>query len=236
MAAGLLVTMLALGAIGVYLALPGPRPGRGYAALLVLMGAGAALLAGVMQAAAGRDERIWFAAISILALWGAIRVVTHRRPVYSALYFILVVVATTSLLVLAQAQFLAVALLIIYAGAILVTYVFVIMLAQQSAGAEARYDRQARDPLLGALAGFALLAVIAGQALSGRPVGGSTLSDAAGDIGTVTLTGTHLLGPYAVGVEIAGVLLLAAMVGAIALARRRPSVPDVGGAGSEPAC
>ncbi len=64
------------------------------------------------------------------------RVVTHPAPVYSALYFILTVFASAGLFVLLSAGFMAAALVLIYAGAILITYVFVIMLASQ-ASAEA---------------------------------------------------------------------------------------------------
>ena len=61
----------------------------------------------------------------------------HPRPVYSAVYFVLVVLATTGLCVLAAAEFLAAALVIVYGGAIMVTYIFVIMLAQQAPGFKA---------------------------------------------------------------------------------------------------
>ena len=63
---------------------------------------------------------------------GAIRVVTHPKPVYSALYFVLTVFASAGLFVLLWAEFMAAALVLIYAGAILVTYVFVIMLAAEA--------------------------------------------------------------------------------------------------------
>ena len=92
----------------------------------------------------------------------ASRVITHPKPVYCAIYFVLVVVAVAALLVLQQAEFLAVALIIIYAGAILVTYLFVIMLAHQ--GGSPTYDRRAREPFLAILAAFVLMAAVAGKA------------------------------------------------------------------------
>src|SRR5947207_1273185 len=76
---------------------------------------------------------VFFWLFSAIAIAGAVRVVTHPRPVYSALYFVLVVMASAGLFILLWAEFMAAALVIIYAGAILVTYVFVIMLATHSA-------------------------------------------------------------------------------------------------------
>src|SRR3954464_13924103 len=109
---------------------------------------------------------VYFWLFSFLAIVGAVRVVTHPRPVYSALYFVLTVMATAGLFILLWAEFMAAALVIIYAGAILITYVFVIMLAQQAqdptkplAGL-AEYDLVSRDPLVASAIGFALMGVL----------------------------------------------------------------------------
>lgn len=223
----LLTLLIALGGAGLYLALPGGRPRVGRAALVLLIGAGAALLALLFPMTSGGAQVGWFSALALIGLIGALRMVTHKRPVYSALYFVLVVSSVTGLLVLSGAEFLAAALLIIYAGAILVTYVFVIMLAQQSEGA-ARYDRESRQPLLGVAAGFVLLAVV-GAKLLGTPSAGA--GDGAGPLaGKVAEVGQTLLTQYVIGVQVAGVLLLAAMVGAIAIARRKADdLPERGG-------
>jgi NADH-quinone oxidoreductase subunit J len=217
----LLTILLTLGGVGLYLAMPGGRLNIGRAALVVLAGAAATLIAVVWAWTVGGAGRVWFAAAALIGLWAAVRVVTHRKPVYSALYFILVVLSVTGMLVLMQAEFLAAAVVIIYAGAILVTYVFVIMLAQQEGG-PARYDRQAREPFVGCLSGFVLLAIIGVRLFSSGSVDTGGLA-AASELaeGTVKNVGTHLLTQYVVGLELAGVLLLAAMVGAIAIARRK---------------
>jgi NADH-quinone oxidoreductase subunit J len=220
----LLTLLIALGGAGLYLAMPGGRLRSGRVALIVLLGAAAALLALIFPLAPGGAQTGWFIALSVVGLVGGIRMVTHRRPVYSALYFVLVVVSVTGLLVISNAEFLAAALLIIYAGAILVTYVFVIMLAQQNETA-ARYDREARQPLIGILAGFVLLAVMGAKLLGARG-GVTTPIDTPG---RVTQVGAHLLTEYVIGVQIAGVLLLAAMVGAIAIARRKADELPEGG-------
>jgi NADH-quinone oxidoreductase subunit J len=230
-----------LGALGLYLAMP--RAGRSRRAVAAIFGVGA--VAGLLAALAGGAEAnatrgAYFYVLTFLTIGGAVRVVTHVKPVYSALYFVLVVLATAGLAVLAGAEFLAAAIVIIYAGAILVTYVFVIMLAQQSPAAEGlspsiHYDLNAREPLLAVLAGFVLLAtlagVIGGRAVPAAPAVGSNAAD------NTTAVGLELLTRFAVSVELAGVLLLVAMVGALAIARKpipadamaRPAVPKAPG-------
>lgn len=218
MASAALVLLLTLGGVGVFLAMPGGRRQTRLAALVLLLGAGAALLGLALPLAGSDSPRGWLAILSLIGLWGAVRVVTHSKPVYSALYFILVAVAVGGLLVLMQANFLAAALLIIYGGAILVTYVFVIMLAQQSGG-PAIYDRTAREPLLGVLAGFILLAALSGRLVQSQALKGAAAAEAVP--GDVAPLGTVLLTQYWLGIQVAGLLLLAAMVGAIAIARRK---------------
>lgn len=127
-----------------------------FAALLVRLTAG--------QAKGGMGPYFWiFSAIAIIS---AIRVVTHPKPVYSALYFILTVFASAGLFLLLWAEFMAAALVLIYAGAILVTYVFVIMLASEAAqpGAASRgfleHDQVSKDPAIAAAVGFALMGVM----------------------------------------------------------------------------
>jgi NADH-quinone oxidoreductase subunit J len=224
----LLIALLTLGGVGLYLAMPGGRLNVGRAALVVLAGAAAALVVFLLPSLSAGADRGWFIALALIGLWGAIRVVTHRKPVYSALYFILVIVAVTGMLVLMQAEFLAAAVVIIYAGAILVTYVFVIMLAQQEGG-PARYDRQAREPFVGALTGFILLAIIGTRVFTAGSGEASLPPIDEATAGSVKNVGTHLLTQFVVGLELAGVLLLAAMVGAIAIARRRGATSEGSG-------
>ena len=98
-----------------------------------------------------------------LAIAGAVRMVTHPRPVFAALYFMLVVIATAGMFLLLGAEFMAFSLVIVYAGAILITYMFVLMLAQQSpadGAGDAWYDRVPREPLSAIVVGFVMLAVL----------------------------------------------------------------------------
>jgi NADH-quinone oxidoreductase subunit J len=216
---GLLILFLVLGAIGLFLALPGGRSHWARAGLIVLVVAATTLIAAATRLLAPHAGVGVFAICALIALFAAVRVITHKRPVYSALYFVLLVVAVAALLVQMQAEFLAAALVIVYAGAIVVTYVFVIMLAQQSRPAS--YDIRARDPLLGCLAGFVLLWVIASQLFGEAPAAEPALSHSA--TGTVETIGTNMLTTYIIAIQMIGLLLLAALVGAVAIARRRPA-------------
>jgi NADH-quinone oxidoreductase subunit J len=114
--------------------------------------------------------------LALVAVVGAVRMVTHTRPVYAALYFILVILASAATFLLLQAEFMAFALVIVYAGAILITYLFVLMLAQQSGesgghGSQpAWYDRTPREPVFAVALGFLVLATL-GDALFGTSSG-----------------------------------------------------------------
>jgi NADH-quinone oxidoreductase subunit J len=252
-----LYALLAVGAGGLYLGLPSLRPdARRLRVAGAIMGAGA--LAGtaaylvnwIGPGFAGRGFFVIFAAAAIVA---AGRVVTHARPVYCAMYFVLVVLAVTGLCILAAAEFLGAALVIIYGGAILVTYVFVIMLAQQVG--QASYDQRAREPLAAVLMGFLVAAAAAGTMTMREPfaghaarprsgyryvvgraaegvaspgaegAAGSSMAAAVGGaeapVGNTRAVGQMLMTTYVMAVEVAGVLLLVAVVGAIAIARKR---------------
>ena len=106
----------------------------------------------------GESALFWlFAAAAILS---AILMITNRNPVYSALWFAVVTLSVCGLFLLQFAPFLAAATVVVYAGAIVVTFVFVIMLAQQS-GATI-YDQRSRQPLVATVAAFILLATLVG--------------------------------------------------------------------------
>jgi len=225
----LLYGVFALGAAGIYFLLPRSRGGKPLAGAVI---GGSAIIALVLVFALrvvdAESSSGFFYLFALIAVASAGRVITHPKPVYSALYFVLGVVAVAALLVLLQAEFLAVALIIIYAGAILVTYLFVIMLAQQSGSPG--YDRNAREPFLAVTAGFVLMAAVAGRAAdlpSSPPTAqGAVTLTADGDPpvtneGNTAAIGAAVMTRYVVVLELAGVLLLVSMVGAVALARKR---------------
>src|SRR5687768_13956392 len=146
-----------------------PLRAVGGVALLAIGLIFAAILVRWTAAASGGGMGAYFWIFSAVALVGALRVITHTKPVYSALYFVLTVFATAGLFILLWAEFMAAALVLIYAGAILVTYVFVIMLAAEAAspagpngGVErvSETDAVSREPILASAVGFTLMGVI----------------------------------------------------------------------------
>ena len=86
--------------------------------------------------------------------------ITSRNPIFSALWFALVLLANSGLYLLQDAEFLAAATIIVYAGAIIVTFLFVIMLAQPRG--TAAYDRYSREPMMACLAGVILAGTLVG--------------------------------------------------------------------------
>ncbi|MCI0632258.1 MAG: NADH-quinone oxidoreductase subunit J [Phycisphaerales bacterium] len=167
---------IVLGAVALYLVLrPGSRAIKAAGAILGL-GAFAWLLveAGRLLGADGRPES-FFLIFSVIAVASAVRLITHPKPVYSALYFIMVVLSSAALFLLLQAEFMAFALVIVYAGAILITYMFVLMLAQQAPGAgrpdaQPEYDIVPREPGAAAFVGFIMLTLLSYMVFTGAPM------------------------------------------------------------------
>lgn len=203
---------------------------------LILALVGAFLLASRIRAAEGPiGETILFAVFATSAITCAILMITNRNPVYSALWFALVTLSVCGLFWLQYAEFLAAATVIVYAGAIVVTFVFVIMLAQQS-GATI-YDQRSRQPLLATITAFLLLGALLGTLRSStsddfhaaaqqtQEAGTNLMSrppeNARIDADTMTGLGRSLFGDYLFAVELAGTILLVATIGAIAIAPRR---------------
>ena len=150
-----------IGAIGLHLIM---RPHRQTTRIIgAIAGAGAVafIMVKVLQGlAADAPTPILEVIFGLAAITGAVRMVTHPRPVFAAIYFVLVVVSSAGMFLLLDAEFMAFSLIIVYAGAILITYLFVLMLAQDatSTAGEALYDRLPREPIAALVVGFVLLA------------------------------------------------------------------------------
>ncbi|MEX0612747.1 MAG: NADH-quinone oxidoreductase subunit J [Pirellulales bacterium] len=233
---------LVLIAAGIWWLMP-PAPSRPKVVGLLLALVGTALLAVRLHAAAGPHlETVLFFVFAAAAIVCAILMITNRNPMYSALWFALVTLSTCGLFLLQFAPFLAAATVIIYAGAIVVTFVFVIMLAQQSGAAV--YDQRSRQPLVATVAAFVVLGALlstledvrglseADVFVEARPTSASEtppttvanpLSRPAENesLASIKALGRSLFGDYLFAVELAGTLLLVATIGAIAIAPRR---------------
>jgi NADH-quinone oxidoreductase subunit J len=187
---------------------------------------GALLVRWAGGSAAESQTGIYFWIFAAIALVGAVRVITHTRPVYSALYFVLTVFASAGLFVLMHAEFMAAALVLIYAGAILITYVFVIMLAAEAASSRvvSDHDTVSRDPVLCCATGFALMGVLLFVIFDkSQAVQRSGSIGAAPPVlsGSTQQLGEYLFTNQSINLELAGLILTVAMVGAIVIARRR---------------
>lgn len=172
----LLYVACALGALGVVLAMP--RRGASPALIGGLIAAAAVGLVALGLFLALDDmaqiPNLFFYVFAAMALGGGLRMITHPRPVYAALYFILTIIASSGLYLLLSAEFMAFALIIIYAGAILITYLFVIMLATQAPTDDddeslTDYDTTSREPIAAVASGFVLLALLSTMLFRGAP-------------------------------------------------------------------
>lgn len=146
-----------VGMAAVYLLMPRPKP---YPGLWGGAAGGIALLlTGAQLIHTGLSpEAVLFYAFSGIAIIAGVLLITQSNPARAALSFALVVLSTCGLFLLQGAPFLMAATTIIYAGAIIVTFLFVLMLAQQHGQSDA--DLRSREPFLATLAGFVLLGAL----------------------------------------------------------------------------
>ena len=173
-----LTSACAIGAAGLALLMQPGKKGLRIAGTVIALAGFAMLLVEVIKRASTGDDGattaippVFPVIFSFIALAGAVRMVTHPKPVFAALYFILVVIATAGMFLLLGAEFMAFSLIIVYAGAILITYLFVLMLAQQSPVAgvgDAWYDRVPREAVSAVVVGFVILATLSDAYFSAR--------------------------------------------------------------------
>jgi NADH-quinone oxidoreductase subunit J len=158
-----------------------------------------------------------FYTLAFLMLFTAMRTIMARNPVHSVLYLILTFFIMAAHYVLMNAQFLAVVHIIVYAGAIMVLFLFVLMLLNLNSDSEPTkpmYWKVAATMAAGLL-GVTLVGAIKGSVAIATPV-----ATANTELGLVKNLGKVLFTDYVVPFEIAGILFLAAMVGAVLVGKR----------------
>ena len=160
---------------------------------------------------------ILFWALSALALVSAIMVVASKSPVHSILFLIVVFFAISGHYILLNAQFLAIVNIIVYAGAIMVLFLFVIMLMNLNKETEPRKNRWLK--MAGAVAGGALLLVLV-AALKDSDLKQQEALVKTGNIGLIEELGKQLFSTYVVPFEISSILFLSAMVGAVVIGKK----------------
>ena len=172
-------------------------------------------------------ETAVFAVFALLALGSSLVVVAHKSPIYSTLSLVLTLFSVAVLFVLLGAPFIATLQLLIYAGAILVLFLFVIMLLNvgRQEGIPGGHRAQLVTAILGALAFAAALWLLLLPTLG-------TGSHAPLTEELVSLSGLaqELFAEYLLPFEIVGLLLLVAVIGATVVARR-PTPEELAGGG-----
>ena len=241
----------ALLAGGTWLLLPRSR-GFLWRVVAFLVGLAAVVALGFLAWSArglGPDQGV-FVIVSLVAVVSAAATIASRSPVYAAIWFALALAGVAGVLLVLGAQFLGVATIVVYAGAILVMFLFVLMLAQPTGMAP--YDRVSNEPLFSAVAGTVLLGLLTlsiGRLSAQAPEccrmpskaaalnapradeagSGTAVTDAKAPAARavdplaadqVARLGGELFGRHLLAVEVAGVLLLVALVGAIAVVAR----------------
>jgi NADH-quinone oxidoreductase subunit J len=164
----------------------------------------------------------FIAAIGVLA--GAVGVVMLRNPFYSVLSLAFHLLSLAALFLLLRAEFVAAAQVIIYAGAVVVLYVFVVAYVGGGAQAPSGAVLRVLGPLFALAVAVELCVAILGSALKGIKGKGAPYVSGFGTPGHI---GTLFLTKYLFAFEIASIVLLVAAVGAVMLARRRRGLePD----------
>ena len=243
----LLAASVAAAAAGLWLLLPRGaerRLARWSGAALGCLALAGLVLTG--RRLGGLGEEAVFLVVSLVAVISGAATVVSRSPVYAAIWFALALAGVAGVLLVLGAQFLGVATIVVDAGAILVMFLFVLMLAQPAGLAP--YDRVSNEPLVAAVAGAVLLGLLSlvigrlsaetsaccrlpsrAAALTATPAGDRPAADGAAappapvdPLATdhVARLGGELFGRHLLAVEVAGVLLLVALVGSIAVVSR----------------
>ena len=224
------------------------RMARWLGGLLGVLALAGFIIAGKRLGGAG-EEGV-FLTVSLVAVVSAAATIVSRSPVYAAIWFALALLGVAGVLLVLGAQFLGVATIVVYAGAILVMFLFVLMLAQPTGMAP--YDRVSNEPLLAAVSGAVLLGLLSlsigrlaadpppccrmpsrAAALNSPRTDGADAATVGGDAAggapaaadsfaadQVARLGGELFGRHLLAVEVAGVLLLVALIGSIAVVAR----------------
>ncbi|MFM1755225.1 MAG: hypothetical protein RL621_109 [Bacteroidota bacterium] len=161
---------------------------------------------------------ILFYALSAFAIVSAVMVLISKNPIHSVLWLILVFFAISGHYILLNAQFLAIVNIIVYAGAIMVLFLFVIMLMNVKKDKEPQ--KQHLVKFIGVIAGGSLLTLLIALVKQTSQLQGKTVLLKEGTIGLIHPLGKALFSDYVVPFEISSVLFLSAMVGAVIIGKK----------------
>ncbi len=166
-------------------------------------------------------ELVTFVLAAIIVLAGAVGVVALRHPVHAALSLVATLFGVAVLFVAQNAQFLAAVQVIVYAGAIVVLFLFVIMLLGVDEADDLSVEPLTAQRPLAAVAGIAILGLsLVSLLAAGGVTGAKQVGPVAADQGNITELGRLLFSRYAFAFEATAILLTIAVIGAVLLARR----------------
>ena len=179
-------------------------------------------------------ELFVFVCASVMVLVGAFGVILRSNPVHAALSLILTLFGVAVLFVAQHAEFLAAVQVIVYAGAIVVLFLFVIMLLGVDRAENLRTEPLAAQRWIAGVVGLGMLALLVAAVYSGSDEvvvrGEGIASTVAGDNpnANVEQLATSIFSDYVVAFELTSILLVVAVVGTVLLARRRRGEAKVG--------
>jgi NADH-quinone oxidoreductase subunit J len=166
------------------------------------------------------SENVVFLVIAAAMAYSALRVVTSRNVVHAVLFLVGTLAASAALFLLLAAEFVAWTVVLVYIGAVIVLFLFGIMITRAPLGVETKLSHGPSTQIPAALVSgglFVLLVVLFGRAFADTEIVGSgALITTANDIGF------SIFSDYVVPFEVVSVVLLAALIGGIVLARRDP--------------
>lgn len=167
------------------------------------------------------SQQAWyFIVLAIGAIATAVGTITRRNPVSAAMNLVAHFFMLSGLYLTLQAQFVAVVQILVYAGAIMVLVVFVIMLLNIGKEEQSR-DGASLVKLVGIAMALTFALVVGKTVSAGNAMLTTGLSPDAIKLGTTENIGTVLFGQYLLPFEVISLLLLAALVGAVILAKRK---------------
>jgi NADH-quinone oxidoreductase subunit J len=172
-------------------------------------------------------QMVIFLVLAAIAVAGAVNVILQREPIHSAISLIAVMISLAGLFLLLESEFIAAVQVIVYAGAIMVLFVFVIMLL--NAGVEERTNLSRMARYAGVPLAIFLLIELAYQ------IGAATLSMTAQPSADGVTRGLSMLlfQDFVFPFELTSILILIAILGALVLAQRGEGVPGVPGKGRQ---
>jgi NADH-quinone oxidoreductase subunit J len=172
-------------------------------------------------------ELVVFVLASAMMLIGAFGVITRRNPVHAALSLVLTLFGVAVHFVALEAYFLAAVQIIVYAGAIVVLFLFVIMLLGVDKAEDLQTEPLVAQRWLAGIAGLGLLGLLViavsrgAEMLTTRAEGLATSAEGASGDANIQQLARSVFGDYVVAFELTSILLVVAVVGTVMLARRR---------------